>query len=75
RGQTLDARTTVDIDAEASAIDHARPWAAVGGLAFSWGPASLRVGAGYGHVFVPRFGMPLRTYEGVLPDLNFYFRF
>jgi hypothetical protein len=75
RGQTLDARTTVDLDAEASPLEHGRPWALLGGVALAWGPISVRLGAGYGSLFIPRFGMTLRKYEGFLPDINVFVRF
>lgn len=69
----LDARTTVRVQGEAEAVDFV-PWAALGGVHLRWGAANLRIGAGYGHFFIPRLGLSTPG-RSVLPDLDFYARF
>jgi hypothetical protein len=46
----------------------------VPGIAFSWRIFNLRLGVGYGHVFIPTLGL-VSSYEGVIPDFELYFRF
>jgi len=75
RNVQLDPQTTADVDGEISAVDNSRPWVAILGVHFRWDILNLRLGVGYGRFFLPRLGLPIRTYEGVVPDVNFYFRF
>lgn len=46
----------------------------VPGVAFSWKRFNLRLGVGYGHVFIPPLGL-VSGYRGVVPDIELYFRF
>jgi hypothetical protein len=68
-------RTRVRIDGVASSVDQALPWAALAGVHLSWRALNLRLGAGYGNIFVPRIGLTSRRYEGVIPDLDLFVRF
>jgi hypothetical protein len=71
----LDDSTSVDVQGEASSTNHTRPWSAILGAHFHWSSVNLRVGVGYGNIFVPRIGLTARVYQGVVPDLDFYVRF
>jgi hypothetical protein len=71
----IDDRTRVQIDGAASSVDQALPWAALAGIHLRWSAVNLRLGAGYGNIFVPRIGLTSRRYEGVIPDLDFFVRF
>jgi hypothetical protein len=71
----LDSQTTVTVDGELSAVDGNRPWVAILGAHFRWDVLNVRLGVGYGRFFLPRLGLPIRKYDGVIPDINFYFRF
>lgn len=44
------------------------------GIAFSWSFFNLRLGAGYGNLFLPTLGL-VSSYQGFTPDLELYFRF
>jgi hypothetical protein len=71
----LDDSTSVDVEGAASATNHSRPWSAIVGTHLRFGIVNLRLGVGYGNIFVPRIGLTARAYQGVVPDLDFYVRF
>jgi hypothetical protein len=71
----VDDSTSVEVNGEASSTNHARPWYAVVGTHLRFGVVNLRLGVGYGNIFVPRLGMSSRLYQGVVPDFDFYVRF
>jgi hypothetical protein len=49
----IDDQTTATIEGEASASDTSLPWNAAVGAHFRWSAVNLRVGVGYGNIFVP----------------------
>lgn len=55
-----------------TSLEHASQ--VVAGVAFSWRILNIRLGVGYGHVFIPTLGL-VSSYEGVIPDFELYFRF
>ena len=68
-------RTRIEIEGAASSMDQSLPWAVLAGIHVRHRAVNVRLGAGYGNVFVPRVGLTTRRYEGVVPDLDFFVRF
>lgn len=67
-----DSQTRVSIEGSSDATK-TRPWSAVAGFDFRFGPVYLKLGAGYGNFFVPRIG--LFTPAIPQPDFDLYVRF
>ena len=74
-GMKLNAIPTLMISIEGSTdATQSRPWAFVAGAALRFGPVHVRVGGGYGNIFVPRIGV-FTPKPHPQPDFDFFVRF
>lgn len=69
-----DEDTEISGDAELTIDDLKNTWAVLAGVAFSWENINLRLGAGYGDLFLPSLGVVLPL-DFIVPEVDFYVRF
>jgi hypothetical protein len=70
----VDPETVLELAGNVRVTSLENAFQVVPGIAFSWRIFNLRLGVGYGRVFIPTLGL-VSSYEGVIPDFELYFRF